>query len=167
MTDVTQEYLIRTYAYDPQDGKFRHRGQTANRITPWSVAGFVNEKGYRVIKVKGKAYKAHRLAWMYVYGEWPNGQIDHINGDKEDNRIANLRIVTDSENRQNCIKPQSNNQSGYRGVKIDPRPGRVKRFDATIKINGQKIYLGTFLTAEEAYEAYLAAKVKLHIRGVV
>ena len=104
---------------------------------------------------------------LWWYGEWPESQIDHIDGNKQNNSIWNLRIVNFSENRQNTIKPQKNNRLGIRGVKFDARPGRVKRYESSIKLNGKEFYLGSFHTAEEAYQAYLSAKIRLHIRGVV
>ena len=106
-----------------------------------------------------KAYlKAHRLAWFFVYGEWPQKQIDHINGNKSDNRISNLRLATASQNLSNKGITKSNT-SGYKGVSFNRTK---KKWMASIKVNKKSINLGYFLTPEEASEAYKAAAIKHH-----
>lgn len=163
---ITQERIRYLFTYDPIDGSFVRRKRTANMSKVGEKAGSVNSKGYIVMKVDGKAYKAHRLAWLWWHGEWPKDQIDHINGDKQDNRIDNLRVVSNSENCQNKIKPYKNSKIA-RGVRYDERPGRVKRYESRLTVNGVRIFLGSFNTVEEAYEAYISAKMRLHIRGVL
>ncbi len=100
---------------------------------------------------------AHRLAWLYVHGTWPAMRVDHRNGNPADNRIRNLRLATNSENRQNLHKAHKNNLSGLLGVS---RNGN--NWAATIKINGKRIGLGTYKTAEAAHAVYLVAKRELH-----
>ena len=163
---ITQERIRDLFTYSPIDGLFTRRKRTANMSKVGDIAGTVNSKGYIVMKVDGKAYKAHRLAWLWWHGEWPKDQIDHINGDKQDNSIGNLRVVTNSENKQNVIKPQKNTKFA-RGVRHDASPGRIKRYESRITVNGVRIFLGAFHTIDEAYNAYLSAKMRLHIRGVV
>ena len=122
---------------------------------PGAVAGRVNN-GYREIGIKNIRYLAHRLAWLYVHGEWPQHQIDHIDGDKLNNLIANLRLATNSQNGANRGAP-ADNTSGYKGV------SRAKqRWRAVISVKGRYRHLGTFGTAEEAYAAYCKAARELH-----
>lgn len=122
------------------------------------VAGCLDANGYRVIKVGGKKYYAHRLAWFLTHGVWPSHQIDHINGNPSDNRLRNLRIATQSENNRNC-GANKKNTTGYKGVTFHKRDGR---YQSQIRINGDRIYLGYFLTAEEAYASYCEAAGKHH-----
>lgn len=105
---------------------------------------------------RGKSYKAHRLAWLYMHGELPDKSIDHINGLKTDNRIANLRLATNAQQKQN--RPRNlNNSSGYKGV------ARAEtKWRARINANGRHYYLGRFDTPEDAHNAYVAAAHRLH-----
>lgn len=129
-------------------------------VTAGSVAGHLHAgKGYVNIKLGGKLYKAHRLAWLYVYGSFPVGEIDHVDGVRHHNWISNLRDVSSSENHQNLRKPKSNNQSGFLGVY--PRRGR---WAASIKVKGKSYFLGDFDSPEKASEAYATAKRDLHIK---
>jgi hypothetical protein len=107
--------------------------------------------GYRRIFVDSRDYPAHRLAWLYVHGEWPSGQLDHINRKRDDNRIANLRIATDSQNKANKLA-QANNSSGIKGVYK-----RYRRWTAQICVQGRRLNLGAFATSDEASAAYQAA----------
>lgn len=110
--------------------------------------------GYRRIKVGGRTYLAHRLAWVLHYGEWPSQRIDHINGVRHDNRIANLRLCTNSQNVAHQFKARVS-ASGLRGVY--PERGR---WCSKIVINYQPHYLGSFSTKEAAADAYRAAAIK-------
>lgn len=102
----------------------------------------------------------HRLAWLYVHGEWPTEQIDHINQNPVDNRIANLRPADKSQNVQNIDAAYGS--SGYRGVSFDSRCGDGNSWRARIMVDGKSHSLGYYATAEEAHDAYLAAKRELH-----
>jgi hypothetical protein len=113
--------------------------------------------GYWRICLYDVRYPAHRLAWLYSYGVWPREEIDHINGEKSDNRLTNLRLATHSENRANA-GPQKNNSSGYKGVGFNKKTGKWR---ATIRKDRRPISLGYFATAEEAHSAYKGAAVRL------
>lgn len=124
------------------------------------VAGSLRN-GYTVINIEtfAPAKRAHRLAWLYVYGKWPTGDIDHINGERSDNRIENLRDVTRAINIQNRRKASAGSKSGLLGVVARTRG---KPWGASIRVDGKNKYLGTWDTKEQAHEAYLIAKRKYH-----
>jgi hypothetical protein len=118
-------------------------------------AGF-SHRGYRCIAVDGKQYMAHRLAWLYVYGRFPKGGLDHKNRVAADNRISNLRNANQSQNSGNK-KVHVNNRLGLKGVRK-----MHKNWQARIMLNGSAIYLGTFATPEAAHLAYCRAAKKLY-----
>jgi hypothetical protein len=120
--------------------------------------GCLRPDGYRQINIGGESHLEHRLVWLYHYGYLPTKQIDHINGIKDDNRIANLREATNAENAQNLGK-NKNNTSGYTGVTFDKRSGK---WMAQIKKDGKNYNLGLFNTREEASDTHLKAKSNLH-----
>jgi hypothetical protein len=125
-----------------------------------SIAGTNHSSGYLIICVDGEAYKAHRLAWLYVHGEWPEADIDHINGDRGDNRIENLRSVTRSINQQNLRAARGDTNTGVLGVyKTDKKS---KPFKSFIKADGHNKFIGNFKTVSEASAAYLFEKRRLH-----
>ena len=148
---LTQTELKEELHYNPETGLFSRI--VDKRYGRHGVeAGGINSKGYRVIKIGIKAYKAHRLAWFYIKGEWPSDQIDHANGIKEDNRYANLREANNSQNMQNK-GANKKNISGLKGVSHDPR--RIKnKWMARASINGDVKSLGYFKTPELAANAY-------------
>lgn len=155
-SDLTQAALADLLEYRPETGQFVWvKPRRAVRVG--REAGSINSKGYRNLKVAGHLYSAHRLAWFYVHGVWPE-QIDHINGDKDDNRIANLRDCTQAENGQN-LAINSRNKVGIPGVFFN---NTRNRWQASIQVNGKPRYLGRYKTAEEAGVAYAQAKAKLH-----
>ena len=141
---------------------FTRKVRTAQRVKIGDVAGCLRNDGYTTIKIDGRIHRAHRLAWLHVHGEWPNDQLDHINGSRSDNRLANLRAASHSENQHNQRKPRSDNKSGFLGV----FPYRGK-FRAMIRIDGKQRSLGDFSTPEAAHEAYLKAKRALHPFGTI
>lgn len=154
---LNQETLQSLLEYDKQTGKFTWKIKRTGFATLGSRAGTVNREGYINIMAKGKMHSAHRLAWLYVYGEWPLLPVDHINGLTGDNRIENLRLVTPSQNSQNQRRAKKGNISGYLGV---TKHGNGWR--AQICANGKRTYLGTYKTPDHAYAVYLEAKRKLH-----
>lgn len=154
---LTAERLRELLAYDPNTGVFTWR-LGRGRVKAGYVAGAPNGKGYLLIKIDGKNHKAHRLAWLYMHGEWPSSEIDHKDRVKTNNRIQNLRAVTRSENSQNKTLPK-NNTSKFRGVYWHKRD---RRWVAKIAINGKRKHLGHFDTAESASAAYLDAAAQMH-----
>ena len=159
MSMLTQEYLKELLHYDPETGIFTNLTQRAKRVKKGTVAGYKNPKGYIYIGVDGESYGAHRLAWLYVYGEIPLYEIDHKNELKGDNRLCNLRLDIDGKNPHNNSKPNTNNTSGYLGVTWCKA---CNNWQARITVKGKRIHLGYYNTAEEASEAYLAAKRDFH-----
>jgi HNH endonuclease/AP2 domain len=145
---LTIEELREIIAYDPDTGLLTWKRKTGDKVVVGSVAGCLNPKGYIRLMVNKHWMLAHRAAWAIYHGEWPARQIDHINGDKSDNRLVNLRQATPSQNGHNR-GPQINNLSGYKGVHR-----RGSRWAAQIKVGGRHIRLGTWPTAEEAAAAY-------------
>jgi hypothetical protein len=133
--------------YDPLTGIAVYR-KNGKRV------GSINSRGYRTVRFEGVTQRFHRLMWLYVHGEWPKHTIDHINGIKTDNRLANLRDVERRLNQQNISGPQANNRSGFRGVSMLPS----KRWRAQINLRT----IGIFATPEEASAAYIEAKRRLH-----
>ncbi len=151
MTVISHSRLLEVLAYDPGTGEFRRKISTAHRVTPGDVAGCVTRSGYVVIRIDNELFQAHRLAWFYVYGMWPTDDLDHINRQKSDNRLANLREVDARENAANT-ELFRNNTSGFRGVTY--HKDRSK-WVAQIKKNSRTKYIGIFSTKEAAYSAYL------------
>lgn len=140
--------------YNPKTGNFVwiKRINSQSRAKIGAVAGW-KKSGYKCIALDGVKYYCHRLAWFYIHGKWPENEIDHINGVKDDNRLSNLRDVTHKENLQNRRKANSNNESGFLGVKKC-----ANSYSARI---GSKS-LGVFNNPVQAHKAYLKAKRELH-----
>lgn len=156
-SDLTAERLREVLDYDPEAGHLTWKTTKSSRSSVGSVAGSMNESGYWLIRVDGRHYRAHRLAWLHVHGRWPDRLIDHINGERADNRLANLRDVSRSVNAQNQRGVRKDCAVGIKGVAAHHR-----RFVAQIFIDGKHTHLGVFKTAQEAGEAYLAAKRAHH-----
>ena len=150
---LSVERLRELLDYSPETGIFTWKigGHGWRRVGV--LAGSQSIKGYQTIGIDGREYAAHRLAWLYVHGEWPEGALDHINRDKADNRIANLRPATYSQNRANRLGKSA---SGFKGVYWHKKVGK---FQAQIRIEDKRCSLGYFTTAEEAHEAYKTAAI--------
>lgn len=158
---ITQERLKSLLSYDPETGVFRWLAKPspyASKMTVGSRAGCQDGKRYRVLAIDQVTYGEHRLAWFYVYGTWPEEQIDHINGNKSDNRISNLRIATAGENQRNRGAMKSNT-TGFKGVTFEANRNKYK---AAITHNHKCYNLGRFDTAEEAHLVYCRAADRLH-----
>lgn len=142
---VTRERLLELFDYDQESGLFTYRRKTSIK-EQGAVAGYLDGKGYRRIRIDKKTYPAHWLAWLVVYGRFPSIQIDHINRIKTDNRIANLREATGTENARNRGM-QKNNRSGHTGVYW---AAHAKKWTAQIKVGGRQVNLGRFSSKELA-----------------
>lgn len=145
---ITRELLVSHLHYDPYTGVFRRRIALCNKVKVGDIAGRTDTSGYSAIRVCGRLYKAHRLAWLYVYGEMPV-VIDHINGVKSDNRILNLRNCTSKQNAENQ-KLRSNNKTNHRGVYWSSNEGKYK---AQVGHTGNIHHLGTFTRIQDAISA--------------
>lgn len=158
---VTADHLREVLDYDPETGAFRWKVACRGPKPKDGLAGYVIKqglaKGRRRISIDGVAYFNYRLAFLYVTGEWPAQEIDHIDGNPSNDRWANLRAATHAENMQNRRKAHSHNSTGVLGVHADG-----KRFKAGISIEGKWTGLGSYTTKEEAYSVYLAAKRQHH-----
>lgn len=154
---LTQDSLKSLLEYNPNTGIFTWIASYNNKVSIGDVAES-KRKGYIRISINNRLYSAHHLAWLYIYGRFPNKQLDHINNIRDDNRIKNLREVT---NQQNCFNAKSrSNSHGYKGVyKRNNCPKNP--YAATITINGKSKYLGCFKTPQEAHNAYIKAAKKI------
>jgi hypothetical protein len=154
---LTLDRLKQLLEYSPDDGGFvwlvNRRGRFAKA---GEVAGRPDYQGYIQIGIDGRRYRAHRLAWFYRYGEWPIGEIDHANRVPADNRIANLRLATHSQNQRNS---RARNRTGLKGAYYNPRY-KHRMWVSQIKYGGRSHHLGYFETAEAANTAYMAAAMK-------
>ncbi len=157
---LTQAELRELLDYDPETGVFRWKKiiYSASRVRVGEVAGFKATGGYMELRIARAYWKAHRVAWFWVHGEWPPALIDHINHDIQDNRICNLRLATILQNRQN-LKRYKSNKSGYKGVYW--HSGNNK-WAAHISVNGKRTYLGGFEQIEDAAAEYARAAARLH-----
>lgn len=136
-----------------------HAAVRLNTRCAGKMAGRINEDGYIIITLKNKNFRAHRIVWLLTYGTLPEQQLDHINGIKTDNRIENLRMVSDTGNGQNRRNASKNNKSGLLGVAYKKKD---KKYYAQIVAFGKWKHLGIFNTAIEAHNAYIKAKRILH-----
>lgn len=158
---LTAQRLREVLDYDQETGILTWKIQSSNRIKVGSQAGAMLKTGYLSISIDGKLHRAHRLVWLWVHGVWPDDDLDHINGIRTDNRIANLRDVSRTTNQQNLRAARGDNtHSGMLGVYRTDKVGKPWR--ASIKIDGKDKHLGNFSTKEDSYSAYIDAKRKLH-----
>ena len=163
MTKITAERLKQIVNYDPNNGQFTW-AQARKKCTKGAVAGYSDKRtGYKYVRLDWVIYAQHRLAWLYMYGRWPDGELDHINHDTGDNRIANLRECVDGVVNQHNKQAPKNNTSGYVGVDFHKASGKWR---ARIKAGETYHHLGLFDTAEEANEVRLAAKQKYHFKSL-
>jgi HNH endonuclease len=162
MTWPSFDEIDAALAYDATTGEVVWKMKLSAKQRVGDKAGYLDSEGYWSIQFRGKSYKAHRLAWLLTHGKWPELFIDHINGDRADNRIENLREASRSLNAQNQRKPQGNSKSGVLGV------SRYRdKWKAQISNSGRVIYLGLYASTVEASAAYLRAKRELHAGCVI
>ena len=145
------EMMRRFFSYDPDTGVITWR-ETRGKGMSGCAAGTKNYEGYIRIHCMGRSYKAHRIAWALFHNEQPPVYIDHINGQRDDNRINNLRACKNQENCQNSRMPK-HNSTGYKGVAVCGNP-ETGRFRAYISPHRKQIHIGVFDTPEEAAIAY-------------
>lgn len=156
----TAERVRQLLGYDENSGVFTWKICPSSKALEGEAAGAADLAGYWVLCIDGTRQHAHRIAWLYVHGEWPKRVIDHINGDRADNRIENLRDVPHAHNIQNVKRAaKSNKNSSLLGAHWFPRRGKWK---SSIRANGKTYHLGYFNSDEEAHRAYVTAKRKLH-----
>lgn len=153
---VTADRVTKLIAYDPDSGALTRIFRTSNSVKIGDKAGAISNHGYVRVSLDNKFYLAHRLAWLIMTGEWPDDQIDHINGIRHDNRWANLRQATNQENGKNQAL-RSTNKSGVTGVDWHSITGKWR---AQITVNGKAVYLGVFTDIRDAEEARKTAEIK-------
>jgi hypothetical protein len=154
---VTQEQVKALFNYDPETGIFT-RKVNHFRAKAGTVAGRVSTRGYIHVTMKGTFFYGHRLAWLVVYGNLPEHQIDHINGDRTDNRIRNLRAATNGENQANAAL-QKNSTSKHKGVSW---VGKINRWCGYVYKHKKKVFNRYFVTKEEAIAAVRNARTHFH-----
>ncbi len=154
MSGLNAAQLREAMSYDPESGLLVWLIRPSKRVHIGDIAGRKMASGYIQIKLFNKYYMAHRLAWLHYYGVWPSQRIDHINRIKTDNRIANLRDVSSSENSWNTGLHPSN-KSGAPGVIWRPR---FNRWQVSIKRQGKMHFVGNFIELNDAIAARVAAE---------
>jgi len=154
---VSQSYLKSLISYNPDTGVFTWI-KSGIGISKDLISGYIENNGYRRIKINGKKYLGNRLAWLYMTGEWPSRFIDHINGEKDDDRFCNLREATQS---QNCMnrKTTSKNTSGTTGVSWSKND---KKWVSYINVNRKRKTLGLFKDKERAIQVRKFAEFIYH-----
>lgn len=157
--ELTAGNLRKLLSYDPRTGIFRRLIKTAPRVNVGDEAGSLTKLGYVEIGICGARWYAHRLAWLYMTGEWPDRLIDHRDGNGTNNAWENLRIADCGGNMQN--RRRNNRNNGTRTLGVGMNRARTK-FIAHLTHEGRSVHLGTFDTAEEAHAAYIEGKRRLH-----
>ena len=156
LREAAQQALI----YNPETGVFVWSESAWHKRNRGLCAGSKKRNGYIEIQLQGKMLKAHRLAWMLVYGDLADDvEIDHLDGDRSNNRLLNLRAVSRNINQQNQRKARKDNRTGLLGVS---RNG--SGWKAELRINGKKVNVGTYKSPELAHQAYVSAK-RIHHEG--
>jgi HNH endonuclease len=152
---LTRERLLEVLSFDAETGMFTSL-ITKGRRKAGEISGCVGEQGYRWIGIDGQIYRAHRLVWLLVHGEWPLLNIDHKDGNRDNNIPSNLRLATTAENAWNTSAPK-NNTSGHKGVFF-----LRGKWMALIQKNRKRQYLGLFSRFEDACAAYDRAAISSH-----
>lgn len=153
----TKQEIEEHLEYDKENGCF-YRKTSFNAISIGSIAGCKKANGYIYVGIFKKHIFCHRLVWFFEHGEWPTKVIDHIDGDKTNNKISNLRLATYSQSSMHR-KVMKNSKSQLKGVIFLKRKNRYRAY---IRCNNKRIHIGTYKTAEEAHAAYVAKAKELH-----
>lgn len=156
-SNLKWDLLVSILDYNPETGEFIRKVSRGNRKAGDAV-GYKTNHGYVRVKVNRQYFMAHRLAWFYVHNAWPEADLDHINGKRDDNRIVNLRVATRSQNIQNLRGARKDSKSGILGVDLLENG----KWRAQIQIDGVKSVLGYYNTPEEASNVYLTKKREIH-----
>lgn len=138
-------------SYDQETGLLIWRVSPSNNIKIGQAAGTISDRGYLRVRINHKQYPAHRLAWMLSHGYYPEHEVDHINGNKLDNKLTNLRLASRAQNNANMLL-RKDNTSGFKGVSWRPHN---KKWVARMSVNGKRKTIGHFATKEEAAQAYI------------
>lgn len=155
---LTQKELMGLLSYNPETGLFTRLASNNSRLKVGDIAGSIHVSGYVEIKINGRIYKAHRLAFLYMTGSWPLDMTDHIDGIRHNNKWLNLREANRSENNRNA-KIRSDNKTGYKGVFFEKG---ARKWRSMCWANGKQQCLGLFNTAIEASNAYRKFAKKHH-----
>lgn len=155
---ITQKEVLSLLDYNPTTGNLYWKVSKNNRIKVGDKAGSLTEDGYWKVMIHRKKYYAHRLIWFMVHGCFPTGQIDHINGNRLDNRIENLRDSTNGQNQANKFK-RPNCSSQYKGVSFNKQKGQWR---SLISFENKRFFLGYFDSEKEAALMYNEAALKLY-----
>jgi hypothetical protein len=157
---ITHQELRGIVSYDESTGVMRWtEKRKGGAFVTGNEVGSVNRYGYRVTNIWKRAYMVHRLIWLYIHGAWPSENIDHINGIRSDNRLVNIRDVSQRVNCENKRHTLKNSKSGLMGAVWRPRSGK---WVAHITVNRRQIYLGQFDSAVAAHQEYLSKKIAWH-----
>lgn len=156
MQEITAEYARSRLIYEPETGVIRRRESTSKGPSG-EILGWIDRHGYRCIRISRSIFRAHRLAWLITHGKWPEGEIDHINRIKHDNRLENLRDVSHRQNlsNRNFGSGIPGRRATARGYSWEPEK---QRYRAQIRVGKKVIKLGRFSTEHEAHAAFLDAR---------
>lgn len=154
---ISAREALELFSYDAATGMVTRKVKRGGRALAGAQVGSDDMHGYKTVRINRRSYKVHRLVWLMTHGVWPAGDVDHINGDRSDNRLCNLRDVPRAVNLQNQTKAPNNKSTGVLGVYRDGAS-----FYSRISVANKSIHLGTFPTIEEARRAYVKAKRELH-----
>ena len=157
--DLTQEILHKYLNYDPQTGELTWKLKYTSKVVVGKRAGSISTTNkHRVLRFMGELYAEHRVIWLYCTGRWPTGHIDHINHNEQDNRIANLRDVTQAENNMNNSK-RRDNASGVVGVWLNKLNSK-KKFMSELALSGKRVHYASHYTMEDAIAARKSAEIQ-------
>jgi len=156
MNTLTVDRLKQLFSYNPETGDFTYLTQASKKTKIGDIAGGLDDQGYRRIRVDGKKYRAHRLAFFYMTGKWPTDDLDHHDLNKDNNRWGNIRTASKSQNMANKSTPK-NNTSGFKGVYWRKKSNA---WYAVIGVNGKQQHLGQYTCPVAAHLSYIVAANK-------